>query len=118
MRTLLRRVVAQHSIRLWLGIFLLATFWVWQRYAVVQTGDRILQLRNRVADLTETRDALLVETTRLSSRNRIEALVSAHLGLRPATDRQIRSLPETSGVDRLDVTQPIVEITEGATTSQ
>ncbi|GAB4325762.1 MAG: hypothetical protein Kow0074_19770 [Candidatus Zixiibacteriota bacterium] len=117
MRTLLRRVVAQRTIRLWMGIFLLATFWVWQRYAVVRTGDRILQLRNRVADLTETRDALLAETTTLSSRNRIEALVSAHLGLQPATEKQFRHLPDESDIDRSGVTQPIVEITEGETTS-
>ncbi|MBD3299193.1 MAG: hypothetical protein GF341_11095 [candidate division Zixibacteria bacterium] len=118
MRTLLRRVIGQRNVRIWVGIFLLATIWVWQRYAVVQTGDRIQQLRIRVADLIETRDALLAETTTLSSRNRIEALASAHLGLQPITDKQYRHLPLDSETTAREIDQAMIDMTEGLTTSQ
>lgn len=118
MRTLLRRVIGQRNVRIWMGIFLLSTVWVWQRYAVVQTGDRIQQLRIRVTDLTETRDALLAETTTLSSRNRIEALASAHLGLRPITDKQHRHLPLDSEAKAGKIDRAMIDMTEGSTTSQ
>ncbi len=118
MRTLLRRVIGQRNVRIWVGVFLLATIWVWQRYAVVQTGDRIQQLRIRVADLAETRDALLAETTTLSSRNRIEAFASAHLGLRPITDKQYRHLPLDTDNAARDIDRVMIDMTEGSTTSQ
>ena len=94
MRTLLRRLTAQRKLRLWGGVFLLATVWVWQRYAVVQSGDRVAQLRIQVSDLGETRDALLAETTTLSARTRIESIAVTRLGLRPSTDKQRRRLPD------------------------
>ena len=100
MRTLLRRLAAQRKLRIWGGIFLLATVWVWQRYAVVQCGDRIAQSREQIGDLIETRDALLAETTTLSARTRIEAIAVARLGLWPVTDKQRRRLPGQTGGDQ------------------
>ena len=56
----------------WLVAFVIATLWVWQRYAVVQAGHRIAERRAHIAELIEARDALLAENTTLSSRARIE----------------------------------------------
>ena len=80
--------------RWWLVAFVIATLWVWQRYAVVQAGHRIAEHRVRLAGLVETRDALRAENTTLSSRVRIESIATTRLGLKPTQDSQIIWLPE------------------------
>lgn len=87
-RRALRAVVR----RWWLIAFVIATLWVWQRYAVVQAGHRIAERRARIAQLIETRDALLAENTTLSSRARIESIATTRLGLRPTLDEQYARL--------------------------
>lgn len=111
MRALFRITAGHRSLALWAGLFVLATVWVWQRYAVVTSGNNVNQLRERIGELTEVRDALLVETTTLSSRARIEAIATAHLGLQPTTDEQWKRLPEamdtTTIEDASTADQPI-----------
>ncbi len=75
--------------RWWITTFVIATLWVWQRYAVVSAGHRIAEHRATLANLIETRDALLAENTTLSSRVRIESITSARLGLKPTRDSQV-----------------------------
>ena len=101
MRALFRIASGHRSLTLWAALFVLATAWVWQRYAVVQTGKSVNQLRERIVDLTEVRDALLVETTTLSSRARIEAIATAHLGLQPTTDEQWKRIPAATDTTTL-----------------
>jgi hypothetical protein len=76
--------------------FLIATLWVWQRYAVVQAGHRIAEHRAELAHLIETRDALLAENTTLTSRVRIESITAPRLGLKPTRDNQIIRIHKTN----------------------
>ena len=91
--------------RWWLITLVIATLWVWQRYAVVQAGHRIAERRARIEELKEIRDELLAVTTTLSSRPRIEAIATSRLGLRPTREDQYASLrpdqrpPEAIGVE-------------------
>jgi cell division protein FtsL len=90
--------------RWWLIAFVIATLWVWQRYAVVQAGHRIAERRARIEKLTEIRDELLAQTTTLSSRPRIEAIAISRLGLRPTRESQYASLSDGSlPADAIDV---------------
>ena len=84
--------------RWWLVAFLVATLWVWQRYAVVQAGHRIAEHRARLAHLVETRDALLAENTTLTARGRIESITATRLGLKPTRDNQIIRLSKDKTV--------------------
>lgn len=77
----------------WVAALLLATLVVWERYAVVRLGADVEKLQGEIAELSRARDRLLVETANLSSRGRIEAIAADHLGLRPTTSDQIRTLP-------------------------
>jgi cell division protein FtsL len=87
-----RRALRAAVRRWWLVAFVIATLWVWQRYAVVQAGHRIAERRARIEGLIETRDALLAENTTLSSRARIESIATTRLGLRPTLDAQYARL--------------------------
>jgi cell division protein FtsL len=78
--------------RWWIGVFVVATLWVWQSYAVVQSGRRVALLRTHIDELVETRDALLAENARLSARGRIESIATTHLGLQPVRADQKRRL--------------------------
>jgi cell division protein FtsL len=91
--------------RWWLVAFVIATLWVWQRYAVVQAGHSIAEHRATLADLVETRDALLAENTTLSSRVRIESIAATRLGLKPTQDSQLIRL----SADRTDETQSVIQ---------
>jgi hypothetical protein len=84
-----KTVVRAVTRRWWLVAFLVATLWVWQRYAVVQAGHRIAEHRARLAHLIETRDALLADNTTLTARGRIESITATRLGLKPTRDNQI-----------------------------
>ncbi len=95
----LRTIVHTLTRRWWLVAFLIATLWVWQRYAVVQAGHRIAEHRATLANLIETRDALLAENTTLTSRVRIESITSTRLGLKPIRDDQIIRLQRTNTHD-------------------
>lgn len=75
--------------RWWIMAFVIATLWVWQRYAVVRAGHRIAEHRATLANLIKTRDELLAENTTLSSRVRIESITAARLGLQPTRDSQV-----------------------------
>jgi cell division protein FtsL len=77
----------------WVVALLLATLAVWERYAVVRLGADVEKLQGEIAELSRARDRLLVETANLSSRDRIEAIATGRLGLRPTTSDQIRTLP-------------------------
>ena len=79
----LRTVIESGTRRWWLIAFVIATLWVWQRYAVVRAGRCIAEQRVVLAELVETRDALLAENTTLSARNRIESIAVSQLGLGP-----------------------------------
>lgn len=81
--------------RWWIGVFVVATLWVWQSYAVVQSGRRVALLRKHIDELIETRDALLADNARLTSRGRIESIATAHLGLKPVRADQKRRLAES-----------------------
>ena len=101
LRTLLQAVMR----RWWLVAFVIATLWVGQRYAVVQAGHSIAEHRATLADLVETRDALLAENTTLSSRVRIESIAATRLGLKPTQDSQVIWLPEY----RTDETPSVIQ---------
>ncbi len=102
LRTLVQAVMR----RWWLVAFLIATLWVWQRYAVVQAGHSIAEHRVVLADLVETRDALRAENTTLSSRVRIESIAATRLGLKPTQDSQLIRLPEYRTDETPSVIQP------------
>jgi hypothetical protein len=90
--------------RWWLITLVIATLWVWQRYAVVQAGHRVAERRARVEKLTEIRDELLATTTTLSSRPRIEGIAASRLGLRPTREDQYAVLrPEWRSSDVIGV---------------
>lgn len=104
----LRTLVQVAMRRWWLVAFVIATLWVWQRYAVVQAGHSIAEHRVVLADLVETRDALRAENTTLSSRVRIESIAATRLGLKPTQDSQLIRLPEY----RADETPSAIEAKE------
>lgn len=74
--------------RWWLTAILIATLWVWQRYAVVRVGHRIERVQTNLAELERSRDALLAEDAALSSRARIEGIAINHLGMTPTAENQ------------------------------
>lgn len=74
--------------RWWLTAFLIATLWVWQRYAVVRAGHEIERLQTHIAEVERVRDALLAENAALESRGRIEQIATEHLGLVPTAESQ------------------------------
>jgi hypothetical protein len=78
--------------RWWIGVFVIATVWVWQSYAVVQSGRRVALVRKHIDELVEARDALLADNARLSARGRIESIATARLGLAPVRADQRRRL--------------------------
>jgi len=87
--------------RWWIGVFVVATLWVWQSYAVVQSGRRVALLRKHIDELIETRDVLLADNARLSARGRIESIATAHLGLQPVRADQKRRLVEPGQKERV-----------------
>lgn len=97
----LKTVVQTVTRRWWLVAFLVATLWVWQRYAVVQAGHRIAEHRARLAQLIETRDALLATNTTLTARGRIESITATRLGLQPTRDNQIIRISKDNTVTTL-----------------
>ena len=121
----LRNVIASPTRRWWVIAFVIATLWVWQRYAVVQAGHRIAEQRAVLAELVEIRDALLAENTTLSARNRIESIAVSRLGLGPTGKDQMvwlqqDQLEETpsaalansvpSGIEEAEsISEPVVE---------
>jgi cell division protein FtsL len=96
----IRTVLQGAGRRWWLAAFVIATLWVWQRYAVVQAGHSIAQHRVTLAELVKTRDALLAENTTLSSRARIESIAVGKLGLSPTPDSQVVRLPRSTFEER------------------
>ena len=84
----LRTAIEVFGPRWWLTAFLIATLWVWQRYAVVRVGHRIERVQTHIAGMERVRDALLAENSGLSSRARIEEIAINHLGLTPTADYQ------------------------------
>lgn len=95
----LRAALRMVTRRWWLVAFLIATLWVWQRYAVVQAGHRIAEHRATLAHLIEVRDALLAENTTLTARGRIESITAVRLGLKPTRDNQIVHLADNNTVN-------------------
>lgn len=84
----LRTAIGVFGPRWWLMTFLIATLWVWQRYAVVRVGHRIERVQTRIAEMERVRDALLAEDAALSSRARIGEIAISRLGLTPTADNQ------------------------------
>ena len=85
-------VVSFFRRRWWIAVFAVATLWVWQSYAVVQSGRRLAVTRNQINQLIEVRDALLAGNARLSARGRIESIATTRLGLAPTRADQKRKL--------------------------
>jgi cell division protein FtsL len=76
----------------WVVAFVLATAGVWQRFEVMRMARHIEETQRRITELGRVRDRLLAETSRLESRERIEAIAVNDLGLRPTTIAQRRTL--------------------------
>ncbi len=80
----------------WIAVVIMATLWVWQRYAVVRAGQSVTQLNSSVETLEVARDALLAENATLDARGRIESIAVSRLGLKPTSADQIRRLGQNT----------------------
>lgn len=85
----------------WIVAVVVATAWVWQRYAVVRLGEEVERAQGRITAMVRLRDRLLAENAALARRERIEAIAIDQLGLQPTTRKQRRYLivNDTVGAD-------------------
>lgn len=97
--------------RWWIGVFAVATLWVWQSYAVVQCGRRVALARKHLERLVEVRDGLLADNARLSSRGRIESIATVRLGMAPARTDQKRRI--TDRHNNAEDTHPALPVRKG-----
>ena len=69
-----------------------ALFFVWQRYQFVRLGFTVAELRQQRAVLEDTVEPLEIEADYLSRPQRIEAVATGRLRMRPPRPSQVRTL--------------------------
>lgn len=69
-----------------------ALFFLWQRYQFVRLGFTVAELRQQKAVLEDVIEPLQIEVDYLSRPQRIEALASKRLRMRPPHPDQVRTL--------------------------
>lgn len=69
-----------------------ALFFLWQRYQFVRLGFTVAELRQQKAVLQDAVEPLEIEVDYLSRPQRIEAMATGRLRMRPPRPSQVRTL--------------------------